>query len=151
MMNFTKKEGGKMTNTGGVMTQEENVGIEAQAPPSPSDSIDIPKTRKKKYVFWVVIAVLLLAWILLRPGVFTIQPIGALPEGITFVYYGRGSEMPFFSSPDGLCLQMQGKVSLFCRAGALSAATELKDRIILRMPYSRWAYLRSTGGLEFDR
>jgi hypothetical protein len=131
--------------------QEESVGIEQQETPSPSKPIESPKPRKKNRAIWIVLAVVILAWVLIRPGVFTIQPIGALPEGITLIYYGRGSEMPFFSSPDGLCLQMQGSVSLFCRAGALSAATELKDRIVLRLSYSHWAYLRSTGGLEFDR
>ena len=134
-----------------AVKQEESVGIEQQETPGPFNSIEVPKPRKKNRSVWVLLAVVILAWVLIRPGVFTIQPIGALPEGITLIYHGRGSEMPFFSSPDGLCLQMQGSVSLFCRAGALSAATELKDRIILRMPYSHWAYLRSTGGLEFDR
>jgi hypothetical protein len=140
-----------MTDIDDAVKLEERAGIERQEAPSSSSSIITPKHRKKKRAFWIILALVFLAWVLVRPGVFTIQPIGALPEGITLVYFGRGSEMPFFSSPDGLCLQMQGKVSLFCRAEALSAATELKERIILRMPYSRWAYLRSTGGLEFDR
>jgi hypothetical protein len=83
--------------------------------------------------------------------VITIQPIGALPEGITIIYHSRNPNMPFFSSPDGLCLQMQGGVSLLCRMAALSAASDLTDRIILRLPYRHWAYLRSTGGMEFEK
>jgi hypothetical protein len=93
----------------------------------------------------------LLLWIAVRPGVFTVQPIGALPEGMTIVYRSRGPEMPFFSSPDGLCLQIQGSVNLLCRAAAISVLEELSDRILFRLPYSRWAYLQSTGGQEFDR
>lgn len=115
---------------------------------------NFPKGRKRNYIailFIVVIGVIALAWILIRPGVFTIQPIGALPEGVTIIYHSRSSEMPLFSSPDGLCLQQVGEVTLFCRMAALSAATNLTDRIILKLPYSHWAYLKSTGGLEFDR
>lgn len=98
----------------------------------------------------VGLLIIVLLWLIIRPGVFTIQPIGAIPEGITFVYHSRGSEMPFFSSPDALCIQMQGSVSLLCRASAISAASDLTDRIIIRLSYSRWAYLQSTGGIEFD-
>jgi hypothetical protein len=98
----------------------------------------------------VLVVLLAIAWVVVRPGVFTVQPIGALPEGVTFIYHGRG-EIPFFSSPDGMCLEMQGSVSLLCRGTALAAVTELTDRIIIRLPYNHWAYLRSTGGIEFDR
>jgi len=109
------------------------------------------KPHKRFYIAIAIITVMLLTWILLRPGVFTVQPIGAIPEGITIIYHSRSREMPFFSSPDGLCLQINGSVSLLCRITALSAATDLSDRIILRLPYNHWAYLQSTGGLEFDK
>jgi len=115
----------------------------------PKEKLNPPKTKVWIYIV-AVIGVVALAWILIRPGVFTIQPIGALPEGITFIYHSRNSEMPFFSSPDGLCLRLGGNVSLFCRMAALSASADLTDRIILKLPYSRWAYLQSTGGLEFE-
>jgi hypothetical protein len=98
-----------------------------------------------------ILVVFVFAWVLVRPGVFTIQPIGAVPDGITIIYHSRSTEMPFFSSPDGLCLQIQGGVSLLCRMGALAGFAELTDRIIIRLPYIQWAYLKSTGGLEFDR
>jgi len=110
------------------------------------------KGKKKGYITTLIIlGIVALLWILIRPGVFTIQPIGALPEGITFIYHSRSSMMPFFSSPDGLCLQIQGSVSLLCRGTALGAASDLIDRIIIKLPYNRWAYLQSTGGAEFDR
>ena len=103
----------------------------------------------------VLLAFLILAfvaaWLILRPGVFTVQPIGALPDGVTFIYHSRNPDMPFFSSPDGLCLEMQESVNLLCRGAALSAAGELTDRMLIKLPYFRWAYLRSTGGREFDR
>jgi hypothetical protein len=111
-----------------------------------------PNSGIKVIIWLVVIAIILiLFYIIIRPGVFTIQPIGALPDGITIIYHSRSSEMPFFSSPDGLCLQSQGSVSLLCRGLAIDAASAITDRIILRLPYIHWAYLQSTGGLEFDR
>ncbi len=114
------------------------------------DSIE-PKLRKSKWTsLLLLIIVIVVIWWLVNPGVFTIQPLGAFPEGITVIYHSRNPEMPFFSSPDGLCLEYQGSVTIFCRAGALAAVEELADRIIIRLPYSHWAYLKSTGGLEFE-
>jgi hypothetical protein len=109
------------------------------------------KSQKGLYSIIAIIGLLVLVWFLVRPGVFTIQPIGALPEGVTLIYHSRGPEMPFFSSPDGLCLKMQGSVSLLCRGAAMAGAAELTDRIILKLPYIHQAYLVSTGGMEFDR
>jgi hypothetical protein len=117
---------------------------------------DQPVASKKKgkggclIIFSMLAIAIVIAWFLIRPGVFTIQPIGALPEGVTFIYHSRNPEMPFFSSPDGLCLKMQGSVTLLCRAASLSAVGELSDRIIIKLPYNRWAYLQSTGGVEFE-
>lgn len=110
-----------------------------------------PKKRARLVVLVFIVVIIGILWTALRPGVFTIQPIGALPDGITFVYHSRNPDMPFFSSPDGLCLEIQGSVSLLCRGAAMSAVDELTDRVLIRLPYSRWAYLQSTGGLEFDR
>ena len=112
-----------------------------------------PKRRGRGCLVVLVLLVLgvVAAWLILRPGVFTVQPIGALPEGVTLIYHSRNPDMPLFSSPDGLCLKMQGSVTLLCRGIALSAVSELTDRVLIKLPYSRWAYLRSTGGQEFDR
>lgn len=81
-------------------------------------------------------------------GFYTVQPIGALPEGKTAIVW-RASGEPFFNSADGLCLERMGSVSMMCRALAMGQAP--LDRIIVRLPYQHWAYLRSTGGAEFDR
>jgi hypothetical protein len=114
----------------------------------------VPTNRRSRgcvvgliFLFLVSIA----AWLILRPGVFTVQPIGALPDGVTVIYHSRNPDMPFFSSPDGLCLKTQGSVSLLCRSMALSAVSELTDRMLIKLRYSRWAYLRSTDGREFDK
>lgn len=81
-------------------------------------------------------------------GVYTVQPIGALPDGGTAIVW-RASGEPFFNSPDALCLERMGSVSLLCRGMAMAQAPT--DRIILRLPYQEWAYSVSTGGQSFDR
>jgi hypothetical protein len=88
----------------------------------------------------------------IRPGVFTVQPISAIPEGGTVIYHSRGYDMPLFASADGLCLKLQGSVSLLCRMAAMGgAAPALTERVIVRLPYSRIAYLLSTNGQEFEK
>jgi hypothetical protein len=81
-------------------------------------------------------------------GFYSVQPIGALPEGGTALVWRNGDE-PFFNSADGLCLERTGGVSLMCRMAAMGRAPT--DRIIVRLPYQPWAYRASTEGKEFDR
>jgi hypothetical protein len=81
-------------------------------------------------------------------GVYTVQPIGALPEGGTIIVW-RASGEPLFNSPDAECLRIQQGVSLLCRGLAFGQAPV--DRIVLRLPYIEGAYLLSTGGQSFDR
>ena len=119
------------------------------APQGATPAASKPRRRGCLVATLVGLVLLVILWLLLRPGVFTVQPIGALPEGVTFIYHSRGPQMSFFSSPDGLCLEMQSSVSLLCRGAALSAASDLTDRILIRLPYSHWAYLQSTGGMDF--
>ena len=80
-------------------------------------------------------------------GLYSVPPIGALPEGRTLVVW-RGHGEPFFNSPDGVCLKRTGGVSLMCRGAALSQAP--LDRIILRLPYLKFAYNASVGGRAID-
>ena len=81
-------------------------------------------------------------------GFYTIQPIGALPEGRTIVVW-RGEGEPFFNSPDAECIARMGGVSLMCRLAAMGNAPV--DRIVARLPYSERAYLLSTGGKTFGQ
>lgn len=117
------------------------------------DPISSDRKRRSGCLTVLVVSVILIGLVafLVRPGVFTIQPIGSIPDGVTLIYHSRGPDMPFFASPDGLCLKIQGSVSLLCRGAALASATELADRAIIRLPYIHSAYLLSTGGMEFDR
>jgi len=107
------------------------------------------KHQKKNYAIAIAIG-LLVIWVIVRPGVFTIKPNRTLPEGMTIVYTTRSPGIPLFSSPEGLCLAIEGDVTSTCRETALAAAKDLDDRTLLKLPYSSWAYLQSTGGLEFD-
>jgi hypothetical protein len=81
-------------------------------------------------------------------GFYSIQPIGAIPDGGTAIVW-RAKGEPFFNSADALCLERMGGVSLLCRGMAMSQAPT--DRIVLRLPYQKWAYSASVGGREFDR
>jgi len=96
----------------------------------------------------IPLLVLILCILVTQVGFYSVQPIGAIPEGITWLVW-RASNEPFFNSPDALCLKRMGSVSLLCRGLALAQAP--KDRIILRLPYWELAYLLSTGGREFER
>jgi hypothetical protein len=98
-----------------------------------------------------VLSILLIAsatFFYMKCGFYSIQPIGAMPEGATAVVWRADGE-PFFNSADALCIERTGGVSLLCRGFAMGQAPT--DRIALRLPYQHWAYLQSTGGREFDR
>ena len=60
-----------------------------------------------KHLWWFTpMALMVLAWVLIRPGIAVIQPLGALPEGTMIMYHSRGWEAPFIISPDSLCLKV---------------------------------------------
>jgi|GEM_PF-418308 len=85
-------------------------------------------------------------------GLFVIQPIGAIPEGATIVYWRLNMNLPFISSADGLLLEKTGSVSLLGRAIAFGKIAEpIVERKIVKLPYSRQLYLFSTGGKEFEK
>lgn len=96
----------------------------------------------------VIIAVVLLVVIYTQVGFYSVQPIGALPNGITLLVWRHSGE-PFFNSPDAMSMKVTGGVSLMSRAMAIAAGP--KDRIIMRLPYIDTFYLLSTGGQKFDR
>lgn len=112
-----------------------------------ASSEELGQTRKRWP--WVLgVLVLLCCLFYYFCGLYTIQPIGALPEGGTAIVW-RESDEPFFNSPDGTCLRRIGGVSLMCRGMAMADAPI--DRIVMRLPYQEWAYSLSTDGQEFDR
>lgn len=85
-------------------------------------------------------------------GLFVIQPIGAMPEGVTILYWRAGTSLPFVSSADGILLEQSGSVSLLARAVALGQLAEIvRERKIVNLPYVEGLYLISTGGRKFER
>ena len=98
---------------------------------------------------WFVITILgVLLYYHSHIGLFTIQSSSALPEGFTAVVW-RESGGPFFNSPDAICLNTFGTISSLCRYVAIREGQPSK--VFLRLPYSRWAYLKSTGGLDYEQ
>lgn len=86
-------------------------------------------------------------------GFFIIQPIGAVPEGVTIFYFRAGLNLEFIDSADAFSMRvMNGQVSLFSRALALgTVGKHLDGRVILRLPYSETLYSISTNGKMLDR
>lgn len=85
-------------------------------------------------------------------GFFVIQPIGAVPDGATVLYFRLGLNVTFISSADGILLDNEQDVSLLGRMIVLGKFGEIvKERKIVSLPYSRTMYLVSTGGKEFEK
>ena len=94
----------------------------------------------------------LLAFIYIWFGVFAIQPIGAIPDGVSIVYKRFGTNMEFIESPDGLSKRASGGVSVMGRLVAMGAFMKnFEDKIYFRMPYFKFIYLISTGGSEYEK
>lgn len=102
-------------------------------------------------VFLAVAVVLIAGAVVayLNVSIFVIQPIGAVPEGRTIVLK-RVGKLRFIDSADAVCAREMGGVSLLCRGGVLAGVAK-NSEIYMRLPYSRWLYLLSTGGVEYDR
>jgi len=90
----------------------------------------------------IAILLVLIVW-LGGIRVVVIQPIGALPEGITIVVAGV-KNVRLIDSPDAICNRHEGGVSILCRAREAGAIAK-NSKILLRMPYSETLF-RITGG-----
>jgi hypothetical protein len=105
---------------------------------------------KKVGVFFIIL-IALFASVFIFTGFFVIQPIGALPEGLTIWYFRIGTNLPFISSADGLLLKKEGSISIMSRMITMtSLLEETKKRMITRLPYMRGFYLISTNGQEYN-
>ncbi len=84
----------------------------------------------------VTLAVILGVW-LGGVRVLVIQPVGAIPNGVTAIVINiRG--LNFIDSPDAFCSR-QGQPSLLCR-GMTAARVAAEGTILLRLPYSQTLY-----------
>lgn len=104
--------------------------------------------KKKLSITVLIVAGILCVVAYTQLTIFVIQPIGAIPEGKTLII-ARLNKMEFIDSADALCERIQGGVSLMCRMFALGAVMN-KSTIYLRLPYSEWLYLISTGGKTYE-
>jgi hypothetical protein len=105
----------------------------------------------KSFLYAFLILVMLAIVFRLTCGIFVIQPIGAIPEGKTMIYWKVGMpNMPFIASADGI-LEEQGQgVSLLGRGLVLAGLVKpLKEKEIISFGYSESLYLISTGGKEY--
>lgn len=108
------------------------------------------KNKRRLAIILSITAVILFIRFFL--GVFVIQPIGAIPEGTTIVYWRSGLNLPFIASADGLLEESGAGVSLLGRGLFLAKLAEpIKEREFFRFGYSESLYLWSTGGKTYGR
>jgi hypothetical protein len=109
--------------------------------------------KKSLKIILILVGVILVFGLFFRLfcGIFVIQPIGAIPQGTTIVYWRAGLDLPFIASPDGI-LEKTGKgVSLLGRGIVLAELSPvIIDRQIIRLGYSKVLYNISTGGVEYN-
>lgn len=79
---------------------------------------------------------------------FVVQPIGAVPKGVTAIVTGFPG-LRFIDSPDAFCYREQGYVNLLCR-GMIAGRVAQNGTILLRLPYSSFLYSLS-GAPQVDR
>lgn len=105
--------------------------------------------KKNKFLFAVLFILVLIAiGFLFHPGVYTIQPTNAVPDGMTIVYILRDGEVPFYTSLHPECAYSSTNISLMCTAMLRTAFEDLSGRILFKLPYNHTAYLKGSGGVE---
>jgi hypothetical protein len=110
-----------------------------------------PSHKNYSKLISTVIAVIILLFGYFGLGLFVIQPIGAVPNGATVVYWRLGTNMPFISSADGISEKTTGSVSLLGRGLVLGmVAKVLEGRKIVSLPYISALYAISTGGKTYE-
>lgn len=89
----------------------------------------------RRFLTWTAIGVLLLVIVAYVAGVriFVIQPIGAIPDGITAIVHGVPGLNPI-DSPDAFCHRKTGSVTLLCR-GMTAGKVAQEATILMRLPY----------------
>lgn len=103
-----------------------------------------------KSVLLFILLLFVATWLIARPAVFIIPPMDEYPAGVTLVYYDRANGAPFFASTDSYCLYSTGDVTTRCRNAALNSIDPLLQNLMATLPYSEWAYLRSTNGVMYS-
>lgn len=107
-----------------------------------------PKKKSWTGLISVILLVVLVVIVTTQITFFSIQPIGAIPDGVTLVML-RGEGTKLFDSADAMCERIQGGVNLLCRGLVLGQIAE-KGTILLRLPYIDVIYSLSTGGVYYE-
>jgi hypothetical protein len=110
---------------------------------------EVAPKKKKRGWGCAVVVIILLVIVYTQITFFAVQPIGAIPDGVTLVML-RGQNTKFFDSADAMCMRFNDGVSLLCRVSALNAVAE-NATILMRLPYIDSIYYISTGGTRFER
>ena len=103
-----------------------------------------------KSILLFILLLFVATWLIARPAVFIIPPMYEYPAGATLLYYDRAKGAPFFTSTDSYCLYSTGDVTTRCRNAALNSIDPLLTNLLTTLPYSEWAYLRSTNGVMYN-
>jgi len=107
---------------------------------------------KKKLIIGSILILTIGLFFRIFCGIFVIQPIGAIPEGTTIIYWRSSMNLPFIASADGLLDKSGAGVSLLGRGMMLAKVAEpIKENEIFRIGYSETIYLWSTGGKKFEK
>jgi hypothetical protein len=109
---------------------------------------------KKRRIILLALLAFTMCFVFVRSfcGVFVIQPIGALPEGATILYWRNGLNLPFIASADGILGESEAGVSLLGRAVVIAGVAEpIMERKIVKLGYSETLYLWSTGGRTYEK
>ena len=107
------------------------------------------KGKRLGCVTTIILVLICFAFLYSYIGLFVIQPIGAIPDGVTIVYKRWGTSIDFVESPDVLSKKIRGNVSLLTRMIALSSFMKSrKDDILFRLPYFESLYLITTDSKE---
>lgn len=121
--------------------------IDASFPPSQiAPSVGARMSNRTLVAMIAVLGVGLAVW-LTGLRVIVIQPIGAIPKGVTAVVVGL-KNVNLIDSPDAICNRKNGGVSLMCRAVTAAAIADA-GTILVRLPYSETLF-RLTGAPRLD-
>jgi len=106
----------------------------------------------KKLLYILLVLIILGSVFRIFCGIFVIQPIGAVPQGATIIYWRSGLNLPFISSADGLLDESGAGVSLLGRGMILAKLAEpITEREVFRFGYSETIYLWSTNGKQYEK
>jgi hypothetical protein len=77
-------------------------------------------------------------WLIIKPGIFIVDPTSSMPEGTTLIYLNKPAGIPVFRSTDAICTDTYGSTSGSCREQILQAQAGLFQQSLVELPYMAW-------------